>query len=123
MRFRFVHAADLHLDSPMRGLSARQPHLAALFGEATRKAFIALVDRTIALEAAFLVIARDPVRFRPLMVPAVLEKAAFGLPAIALFAVGRISGQVLAFGLIDLALGVLFVVSYVRTAQARIPGP
>jgi len=59
MRFRFVHAADLHLDSPMRGLSARQPHLAALFGEATRKAFIALVDRTIAIEAAFLVIAGD----------------------------------------------------------------
>ena len=59
MRFRFVHAADLHLDSPMRGLSARQPHLAALFGEATRKAFMALVDRTIAIEAAFLVIAGD----------------------------------------------------------------
>jgi exonuclease SbcD len=59
MRFRFVHAADLHLDSPMRGLGARQPHLAALFGEATRKAFIALVDRTIALEASFLVIAGD----------------------------------------------------------------
>ena len=59
MRFRFVHAADLHLDSPMRGLSARQPHLAALFGEATRKAFIALIDRTIAIEAAFLVIAGD----------------------------------------------------------------
>jgi hypothetical protein len=42
----------------------------------------------VAWQAAFLVISRDPVRFRPLMLPAVLEKARFGLPAIAL-CVGR----------------------------------
>ena len=59
MRFRFVHAADLHLDSPMRGLGARNPRLAALFADATRRAFEALVDKILALEAAFLIIAGD----------------------------------------------------------------
>ena len=43
----------------MRGLSARQPHLATLFGEATRKAFVALIDRTLAVKASFLIIAGD----------------------------------------------------------------
>jgi DNA repair protein SbcD/Mre11 len=59
MRFRFIHAADLHLDSPMHGLSARQPHLAALFGQAARGAFVALIDEVLAREAAFLVISGD----------------------------------------------------------------
>ena len=59
MRFRFIHAADLHLDSPMHGLTARQPDLAALFADATRHAFEALIDETIAREAAFLIIAGD----------------------------------------------------------------
>lgn len=59
MRFRFVHAADLHLDSPMHGLTARQPHLAALFAQAARGAFVALVDEVLAREAAFLVISGD----------------------------------------------------------------
>ena len=35
----------------------------------------------VSWQVAFLVISRDPVRFRPLMVPAVLEKATFGLAA------------------------------------------
>lgn len=55
---------------------------------------------------AFLIISRDPARYRPLMIPSVLEKAAFGVSFIALRAIGRLSGQVLTFGLIDLALGV-----------------
>jgi hypothetical protein len=47
----------------------------------------------------------------------VLEKASFGISVIALYVTGRVSGQVLAGGLIDLALGILFVVAYLRTAE------
>ncbi|MGI4810356.1 MAG: metallophosphoesterase family protein [Janthinobacterium lividum] len=43
MTFRFVHAADLHLDSPLRSLALRNPALADLVGNATRRAFIAIV--------------------------------------------------------------------------------
>ncbi|MDQ0396149.1 metallophosphoesterase family protein [Labrys monachus] len=59
MRFRFIHAADLHLDSPMHGLTARQPHLASLFADAARNAFVALVSEAIERDAAFLIIAGD----------------------------------------------------------------
>jgi hypothetical protein len=49
------------------------------------------------------------------MFPAILEKAAFGVPAIVLFVLGRLSAQMLAAGMIDLILGVLFVIAYART--------
>ncbi len=42
--FRFVHAADIHLDSPLRSLALRDPDLAELVGNATRRAFSATVD-------------------------------------------------------------------------------
>jgi hypothetical protein len=50
-----------------------------------------------------------------MMVPAVIEKVTFGGAAIALALRGRIPAPVLAFGLIDLTLGVLFAVAYLRT--------
>lgn len=44
LSFRFVHAADIHLDSPLRSLALRDPALAELVGNATRRAFIGVVD-------------------------------------------------------------------------------
>ena len=44
MSFRFVHAADIHLDSPLRSLAFRDPSLADLIGVATRRAFVAAID-------------------------------------------------------------------------------
>jgi DNA repair protein SbcD/Mre11 len=57
--FRFLHAADIHLDSPLRGLRARSEEAAGQFAEASRKAFSNLVDAAIAQEAAFVIIAGD----------------------------------------------------------------
>jgi hypothetical protein len=79
--------------------------------------FYGFVGVAVSWQLAFLVISQDPNRFRPLMVPCVLEKASFGISVIALYVAGRVSGQVLASGLIDLALGILFVVAYLRTAE------
>src|SRR4051794_31524511 len=79
--------------------------------------FYGFLGVAVAWQAAFLVIARDPVRFRPLMLPAVLEKAGFGLPALVLWLGGRLAAPMLAAGLFDLALGVLFVVAYLRTPE------
>ena len=57
--FSFVHAADLHLGSPFRGLSLKDPAVADRFADATRNAFTALVTRTLERKADFLVIAGD----------------------------------------------------------------
>lgn len=57
--FTFIHAADIHLDSPLSGLTARDPAFSALVRGATRKAFAHVVDLAIAEGAAFVVIAGD----------------------------------------------------------------
>jgi hypothetical protein len=79
--------------------------------------FYGFIGVALVWQFAFLLIARDPVRYRPLMPIAVLEKLAFGLPCIFLYARGRLDPAVLAFGLLDLVLGVLFVFSYLKTPR------
>ncbi len=59
MAFTFIHAADLHIDSPLAGLGVKDPAVAALFARAGRRAVEALVDETIAAKAAFLLICGD----------------------------------------------------------------
>jgi len=56
---KFIHAADIHLDSPLHGLSAYPDAPAAQLRNATREALRELVDRAIEEEAAFVVIAGD----------------------------------------------------------------
>lgn len=57
--FKFVHCADLHLDSPLRGLSLLADAPEEEIRGATRKALINLVDLCIAEQVDFLVIAGD----------------------------------------------------------------
>jgi hypothetical protein len=78
--------------------------------------YYGFIGVAIAWQFAFLVISRDPVRYRPMMVPAILEKATFAVATALLFMMGRLSGQMLAAGMLDATLGVLFVAAYVRTA-------
>jgi hypothetical protein len=71
----------------------------------------------VAWQVVFLLLARDPVRYRLLMLPSVLEKAAFGVPAVVLFLQGRTSGLILGFGIVDLVLGVLFALAFALTPR------
>lgn len=59
MSFRFVHTADLHLDSPLRSLAMRNGDLAELVGDATRQALTAIVDLCIDEQVDALIIAGD----------------------------------------------------------------
>jgi exonuclease SbcD len=56
---KFIHAADIHLDSPLSGLAAYKDAPAELLRTATRDAFTKLVDEAIDEAVAFLVIAGD----------------------------------------------------------------
>ncbi|RYE29953.1 MAG: DNA repair exonuclease [Hyphomicrobiales bacterium] len=59
MTFRFVHAADIHLDSPLRSLALRNRDLAELVGNATRQAFVRIIDLSLAEQVDALLIAGD----------------------------------------------------------------
>lgn len=57
--FRFVHTADLHLDSPLKSLALRDPELAAVVGNATRQSLIRIVDLCLQEHVDALLIAGD----------------------------------------------------------------
>ena len=70
----------------------------------------------IAWQIAFLIIAQDPVRFRAMIIPSVLEKFSFGIAVIVLFCEKRMPDMMLAAGIVDLMWGALFVVAWWRLA-------
>lgn len=57
--FQFIHAADIHLDSPLKGLAGLEGSAVELIRSASREAFDALISRAISEETAFLIIAGD----------------------------------------------------------------
>ena len=59
MPFRFVHTADLHLDSPLRSLALRNAELAELVRNATRNALVRIVDLCLTEGVDALLIAGD----------------------------------------------------------------
>jgi hypothetical protein len=72
---------------------------------------------TLAWQVLFLVIASDPARYRPAMLPALLEKASFAGAIPALYAAGRVPAVWLSFAAIDATWLVLFAVAYLRTPR------
>lgn len=68
----------------------------------------------VAWQVAFLIISRDPQRFRSIIPAAVLEKLAFCIVCTVLLALGRIPLIMMAGGAGDFVLGTLFTISYFR---------
>jgi len=77
--------------------------------------FYGFVGTALAWQIAFLFIARDPVRYRPLMIPSIIEKFSFGAAVVILVLQARMHNSDLIFPGADLLLGVLFVVAYFKT--------
>ena len=79
--------------------------------------FYGFIGVGVAWQVLFLVIARDPVRFRPVMPAGVLEKVAFGLAVWILSAQERVGFPVPLFACIDLILATLFILAYLKTPR------
>ena len=56
---KFFHAADIHLDSPLRNLALEDPAQVERIRRATREAFRGLIDRSIEEEVSLLLLAGD----------------------------------------------------------------
>jgi DNA repair exonuclease SbcCD nuclease subunit len=57
--FSFVHAADLHLGCPFRGIEKVKPEVAAALRQATYTAFNRIIDLAIRSQSAFVLFAGD----------------------------------------------------------------
>ena len=73
----------------------------------------------VAWQLAFLVIAVQPARYRLMMIPSMVEKFSYAAAVLVLGFQSRVSSMMLAFGTVDLVLGVLFVVAYLRVIPER----
>ncbi len=77
--------------------------------------FYGFVGAALVWQIAFILIATDPVRYRPFMIPSVLEKLSYGAAVVTLVVQGRMHRSDLVFGRADLLLGLFFVVPYFKT--------
>jgi hypothetical protein len=77
--------------------------------------FYGFVGIGLAWQIAFLFIARDPVRLRPMMIPSILEKFSFVAAMVVLYAQHRVHPSDLFLVGIDGLLGVLFLLAFLRT--------
>jgi hypothetical protein len=71
------------------------------------------------MQLVYLTIARDPVRFRPLMPLCALAKLAFFLPVAILWAQGRIPAAILEFASVDAVLAAAFIHAWRVTPAER----
>jgi hypothetical protein len=77
--------------------------------------FYGFVGCALAWQVAFCFMATDPVRFRPLMIPSILEKATYAVAIVILVLQGRTNPQDLVFAGTDSLLGILFIIAYFKT--------
>jgi hypothetical protein len=81
--------------------------------------FYGFVGLGIAWQIAFLCIAVDPVRYRLMMLPSMVEKFAFVIAVGVLLAKNRVPPGIVGFASVDLLLGILFVVAWMKTRRRR----
>jgi LPXTG-motif cell wall-anchored protein len=76
---------------------------------------LGFIGLALVFQGVFWVIGSDPAKYRALMPLAVAEKLVFAVPALALFAQGRVEAPLAAFAGIDLLLGLGFWLARRRT--------
>lgn len=79
--------------------------------------FYGFIAVALVWQFAFFVIGSDPARFRPMMIPAVLEKLSYVVGSLLLYRAGRITSDEVSTAFPDLVLCVLFVIAFVRTGR------
>jgi hypothetical protein len=77
--------------------------------------YYGFVGVALAFQIVFFVIAKDPARLRPMMIPSMLEKFGYGATFVILSLQHRLTAGDLALACIDLLFGVLFIIAYIKT--------
>ena len=81
--------------------------------------FYGFVGVALAWQVVFLVLSTDPVRYRSMILPSILEKISFGIPSLVLFSKGRLAASTLAVGSVDWIFAILFAAAYFKTRPSR----
>ena len=80
--------------------------------------FYGFFSVAMAWQFAFLVIGTDPARYRPLMIPSMLEKFGYVVLLAILYSQSRITTADAQAAIPDLLLGTLFVIAFAKTRRS-----
>jgi hypothetical protein len=78
--------------------------------------YYGFVSVGLAWQVAFIFVARDPARLRPMMIPSVIEKFGYGASLLFLYLQQRLHVSDLVLGGVDVLFGVLFLLAFFRTS-------
>lgn len=81
--------------------------------------FYGFAGVALAWQVLFLVLSTDPVRYRPMILPSILEKISWGVALIVLFYQRRLALSTFAIGSVDWIFFFLFAAAYCTTKPAR----
>ena len=73
---------------------------------------------TLTWQVVFLLIARNPARYRAVIIPSILEKFSYVLANLVLFANQRMSASQAIPSTTDLVLALLFIAAFLKTTSA-----
>ena len=99
------------------GLAATIPLVFAenLMGVKQPEFYYGFVFLDICWQILYLVLSSDPVRYRPMMIPAFLAKGSATIALSWLYLIGRVSNQWIAIGAVDGVFAILFLVAFLAT--------
>jgi hypothetical protein len=81
--------------------------------------FYGFIGVAQAWQVLFLVLSTDPVRYRAMILPSILEKVAWGTALIVLLWQGRLALSTFAIGSVDWIFAFLFIAPYFTTKSNR----
>jgi hypothetical protein len=81
--------------------------------------FYGFIGVALAWQVLFLVLSTDPVRYRPMILPSILEKVTWGTALIVLLSQGRLALSTFAIGSVDWIFAFLFLAAYFTTQCGR----
>ena len=81
--------------------------------------YYGFIGVALAFQIAFLIISRNPVKYRSMMIPSVIEKFSFAIALVVLFVQDRGNPAMIIPGIIDFILGLLFIAAYWKTSPTE----
>ena len=81
--------------------------------------YYGFIGLALTWQLLFILLSTDPVRYRLMMIPSMFEKIVFVIPVAILYYQQRVSPVIFGVSLVDLVLGVFFLISYIKTRTAN----
>lgn len=81
--------------------------------------YYGFIGVTLAWQVLYLVLATDPRRYRPMMIPPILAKASFVVAAVILFFQNRVPFVMFVVAIPDLIMCVLFAIAFLKTSPKK----